>query len=403
MRAVDAMIPLDEALAIVDDTLATVRLPAETLPVRDALGRTLLLDATSRLDLPPFNKSAMDGYAILADDERHEYRLLGTVAAGEVASVPLAPGTTVRVMTGAPVPPGAGKVVMQEDTQADGDIVRVLEHRNATNICWQGEDVRTGDVVMPRGTTLTATDLANLVSCGLTEVTVSRRPRLAIISTGDEIVDSPDLLEPGKIMDANGPLLAALAREFGLDVVGESSFPDDQQAIAQGIRSALSQADIVVLSGGVSVGQFDFVVEALRDAGLRVHFCRVAVKPGKPITYASGEGGIAFGLPGNPVSAYVGFHLFVLRAAARIAGAEPGMRRLTLQLATAFTRRAADRAELVPASLSEIGTVEPVEFHGSAHLAALTRADGLFLVPRGVNSLPAGHEVAFMPLMRRRP
>lgn len=394
------IIPLEAALRIVDNRLADVKVHGETIPVRDAVGRVLLLDQTSPMDLPPFDKSAMDGYAVLADDERDEYRLLETVAAGEVGTKRLEPGTTVKVMTGVAVPPGTGRVIMIEHTEQHGESVRMLKQGGGTNICWQGEDVRRAEMILPAGTILSTVDIANLIGCGLTEVKVARQPRMAVISTGNEIVDSPALLKPGKIMNVNAPLLAGLAKEHSLVVVSEQCVPDDREAIAQVVHAALDQADVVVLSGGVSAGDFDFVIEALADVGLRLHFSRVAVKPGKPMTYASAPGKVAFGLPGNPVAVYLTFYLFVLRAVALMTGAEPRMREFTLPLASDFQRRKAERVEYVPCTLTRDGAVKQVEYHGSAHLYALTHADGFFIVPVGVTELHGGNKVTFIPLTR---
>lgn len=403
MRKHDPMIPLEEALRILDEALADVRLPTERVPVRSALGRVLTADQLSRLDLPPFDKSAMDGYAILPDDEREEYRLLETVAAGQVGTTELAPGCAVKVMTGAPVPSGAGRVIMVEHAEEHGDAIRVTRPSGSANICWTAEDIKTGDLIMTAGTPLASWDLANLVSCGITDVEVARRARMAIISTGGEIVDDPELLTRGKIMNANGPLLTGLAAEHGIEVAGERGVSDDRAAIASAIDAAFSRADIVVLSGGVSAGDFDFVIEALGDVGLPVHFSRVAVKPGKPMTFASTRGRMAFGLPGNPVSVYLTFHLFVLRAVALISGASPNPRVFSLAISEDFERRKVERTEYVPGRLTREGRVRPLEYHGSAHLTALTRADGFFVVPAGVAELAAGEQVDFAPIVRRSP
>ena len=216
------MIPLEEALEIVDRTLAQVRLPGEgeTLPVRQALDRALLDDAVSMLDLPPFDKSAMDGYAVLDGDERDEYDLLGTVGAGQVCEYRLVPGSAVKVMTGAPVPEGAGRVVMVEYADERDGKVAIHRHGGATNICRKAEDVRRGDVILPAGSTLGVLEISNLIGCGVMEARVHRAVRVAIIATGDEIVDDPDHIAPGKIMNANGPMLAGLARQFGFEVTG---------------------------------------------------------------------------------------------------------------------------------------------------------------------------------------
>ena len=396
----DSMIQLEKAFALLDETVAGFLLPAESVPVPEALGRVVRADQKSRLDLPPFNKSAMDGYAVLPGDEREEYRLIEKIPAGKLGTRKLVEGTTIKVMTGAAVPAGTGRVIMQEHTEEHGDRVKVLKHGGPAHICQQAEDVKTGDVILEAGARLGALEIANLVSCGITEVEVSRQPRLSIISTGDEIEDDPSRIGPGKIMNSNGPMLAALADRFGLPVVGRRILRDDEEATRRGIRTALEESDIVVLSGGVSVGEFDFVIDSLGEAGLEIRFSRLAVKPGKPTVFSWSGEKCAFGLPGNPVSVYVMFHLFVLRAAARMTGAQPPVREIRLRLAQDFSRRKTERLQFVPARLTGEGTVAAVEFHGSAHLAAVLRADGFYQVPAGVASLQAGDEVAFSPLPR---
>ncbi len=403
MRKAGDMIPLEEAFRRLDDALAGLRLPVESLPTRSALGRVLAEDQHSRLDLPPFDKSAMDGYAIPSGQERDRYQLVGTVAAGQVPPHRLAPGVTVKVMTGAPVPPGTARVVMVEDTALEGETVVIRQRRTDTNICWRGEDVRVGDLVLPAGTPLTAADVANLIACGVTEVTVSARPRLAVLSTGQEIVDRVEEIGPGKIMNANGPLLVGLAREYGLEIVREASYPDDRAALVQGLESAAADSDLVVVSGGVSVGDFDLVPQALADLGFTLHFSRVAIKPGKPMTLATRGRQVVFGLPGNPVSVYLTFHLFVLRGVARLTGATLSARELRFSLGESFRRRRAERQEFVPARLTASGALLPLEFHGSAHLLALSQADGFFVVPIGVTSLDRDTVVQFVCWGRRWP
>ena len=386
-------IPLSEALLMIDHAVGATRLPAQTVPVRDSLGRTLVVDQASRLDLPPFNKSAMDGYAVLAGDERGSYRLLETVPAGCVPSCKLEPGTTIKVMTGAPVPDGAGKVIMVEDTSANGDAVQVLRHGSASNICVHGEDVRTGDVIMRAPAVLGPVEIGNLIACGICEVEVAARPRVCILATGAEIVDSPDQLRPGRIMNSNGPMLAALCQAYSLDVAGEWIVPDERAATAAAIRDALDASDIVLLTGGVSVGDFDYVCQALADAGLRPHFSGVAVKPGKPATFAAGDGKAVFGLPGNPVSVYLMFHLLVLRAVRLLTGGEPESRSFEMPLAADYQRRRAERTEYIPCRLSQKGKVIPAKSHGSADLRALLGCDGFFVVPQGIASVCAGDVV----------
>lgn len=394
------MIALDQAFRIVDETLADVRVGSETVPVRSAVGRVLTSDQVSRLDLPPFDKSAMDGYALLADDVHDEYRLLETVAAGQTPTANLAPGCTVKVMTGAAVPSRTDRVIRIEHAEEHNGIVRIRRRENARNVCHKAEDVRRGQTILTAGTTLGVLEIANLIACGVTEVEVARRVRTVIISTGDELVDSPALLKPGKIMNVNGPLLAELCRECGLVVAGEECLPDEKRATIEGIRAALDRAEVIVLSGGVSAGDFDNVGQALGEAGLNVHFSRVAVKPGAPMTYASGRGKAVFGLPGNPVTAYLMFHLFVLRAVALLTGGRRRVGERILRLGCDFECRKTPRVEYVPCRLTREAVVEAVECHGSAHLAALLKADGFFVVPKETVKLNPGDEVTFVPIIK---
>lgn len=400
MTETNTMIPMDQAFSILDETLQGFRLATQTLPLTEALDRVISTDQKSRLDLPPFDKSAMDGYAILAGDQRDEYRLIETVPAGKLGTRELAQGTTVKVMTGAVVPAGAGQVIMLEHTQEQGGRVKILKRGGPTHICKQGEDVKTGDVILKAGTRLGAVEIANLISAGITEVEVFRRPRLSIISTGDEIVDDPGEIGPGKIMNSNGPMLAALAQQHSMEVLGRRTLRDDEETTRRNIREALEEADIVLLSGGVSVGEFDYVLGSLDEAGLQIRFSRLAVKPGKPTVFSWSGGKCAFGLPGNPVSSFLMFHLFVLRAVARMTGSPPPVREIRLRLSKDFSRRRLERLEFVPARLTEDGWVEVVEFHGSAHLAAVLAADGFLQAPVGIPRLKAGEDVIFSPLPR---
>jgi molybdopterin molybdotransferase len=424
------IVTLDEAWAAVDAALAPAgdagrrdsraicpdERKADMLPPAEAVGRVLLAEQRSRLDLPPFDKSAMDGYAIRAGDQRREYRLLAAVAAGQVPAEPLVPGSAVKVMTGAPVPQGAGLVIKREHAEELGSTVRVLRHGDEPNICRRGEDMRAGDVILPAGRVLTAADAANLVSCGIVEASVAEPVRLAIISTGDEIVDDPARIVPGKIMNSNGPMLAALAVQWGMDAVRVLHVPDDLAATVAALQESLAAADIVVVCGGVSVGDFDYVLAAMDEAGLTVQFNSVAIKPGRPTVLATprpalgapqrGQGNRAravFGLPGNPLSVFVTFHVFVLRAAAVLRGSPWPLRQIRLPLGQPLSRRKADRLEFFPAAVGDDGRVVPVECHGSAHLLALRDADGLLQVPIGVRELSAGETVLFTPLRSLMP
>ena len=391
------MISFSMACEIVERTLSGINLPVETVDVREAFGRTIVEDCKSILDLPTFDKSAMDGYAVLADDKREEYKLLEVIPAGSIGSRKLEPGTTVKVMTGAAVPEGAGRVIMIEDTEEVDGKVRIVSNAGSkrTNICRKGEDIKSGDIILKAPAALGALEIANLISAGVTEVKVACPIRVVILSTGDEIVDTAKHLKPGKIINSNGPMLEALCLENNLKIVDSKIVPDDYETTVSEIKAALGKADIVLISGGVSVGDFDFVCDAMAEAGLKVHFNRVAIKPGKPMTFATAAEKVALGLPGNPVSVYMMFHLFVLRAACLITGGKFKLRSISLLLEKDYKRRGTERISFVPAQLTCNGTVEAVEYHGSAHLSSLLNSDGFFVVPESVSQLSIGDNVDF--------
>ncbi len=394
------MIPEAEAFARLDRALAGRRLPAERVGLAEARGRVLAAEARSVIDLPSFDKSAMDGYAIQADDLRDSYEVVGTVAAGDAPDVPIAPGQAVQIMTGAPLPAGAGRVIKVEQTERDGDRIRVLGHDDARHVRLKAEDLAAGDPVLPAGTRLGTLELSNLISCGLTEVEVVRHPTAVVLSTGDELVDTPSALSPGKILDSNGPMLAGLCAGFGIQVLEQGRLADDRAATREALAAAVDRADLVLLSGGVSMGEFDYVLDAFEALDLSVHFSRVAVKPGKPTVFATRQATCVFGLPGNPVSAFVMFHLMVLRAASLLTGAPLGLRSVQLRLASDFHRRKAGRLLYMPCALTPDGTAAPIPNNGSGHLAALLGADGFVQVPVGVDTIDEGAPVTFLPLPR---
>lgn len=408
-------ISLSQALSILDEVVASIMRsssalsPIEILPISKCCRRILASTQFARVDLPAFNKSAMDGYAILGADrikDEREYRVLEVVAAGAVAAQSLQRGTTVKVMTGAPVPLGAALVVPHEMTTPQGDRIKVLSWPKTNNICLQGEDMKMGEVVAERGCALNSIVIANLVASGIVDVPVYQRMKVTIISTGNEIVDDFAALTDGKIMNSNGPMLGALCEQYGLEVERNVIVADSYEQTGQAIKDALLLSDIVLLSGGVSMGDFDFVAEVLRDLSVTIHFDNVAIKPGKPITFATFSDALAhqkmqklkkmvFGLPGNPVAVYLTFHLFVLRALRILYGNVPEPAYVNLPLAQDFKRREDTRIAFIPCRLERDGTIFPVTFHGSAHLAALLDCAGFLVVPQGIAQISKGERGQF--------
>lgn len=391
------MITLDKAYQLINFVLGKMRLPTEKISVHDALNRIVTEDQLSLLDLPPFHKSAMDGYSIIAKDKHDKYKLIETVAAGEIPKKKLTAGTAIKVMTGSPVPQAARQVIPVENTSCIGNMVYVNKYDKKRHICNRGEDVGCGNKIVPASAKLNPLAIANLIACGISAVNVYQRPHVAIISTGNEIVDTIEQITPGKIMNSNGPMLKALCDKFNYKVTGYYTVPDGIGRTVAILKSALSNADIVILSGGVSMGDFDYVKNAIKKLEFKLHFDKVAIKPGKPTVFASNQKQqLVFALPGNPVSAYLTFYLFVVRAIDLMSGKLQPIKNILLPLHKNFSRTGAKRLEFVPCYRLQNGSVAAIEFHGSAHLAALLKADGFFKVPIDVNEIRMGTMVEFI-------
>ena len=386
---INVMLTVEEAQALV---MAEVRpLPAETVPFADAHGRVLREDVLADVDLPPWDNSAMDGYAVRADDIANapvQLRVVGDVAAGRVAKERLEPGTAFRIMTGAPVPDGADTVVQVELT--DGGIEQVTIEKalaRGTNIRRLGGDIRAGDVVLRAGVWIGAVEMAVLAGVHKREVRVGRRPTAAILSTGDELVEPGEDYAPGKIVNTNGPLLTALARECGAVVRPLGIVRDTREATIAALEEAAS-ADFVITSGGVSVGAYDFVKEALDALGAHTKFWRVAMKPGKPVVVSRLRDTLFFGLPGNPVSSFVSFHLFVAPALRKAAGQERELlpvasTRVTAPLRGTEGRRVYVRVNVTLKDFELVST--PLASQGSGSLSSMIDANGLAIVEDGVS------------------
>ncbi len=373
----------------------------EEVALEEALGRVLARDAGAPGDVPPFDTSAMDGYAVLAADTAAapvRLALVGESRAGEGADVRVQPGTTVRISTGAPVPDGADAIVRQELTAPVGaGEVEVLEAvPEGNDLRRAGEDVRAGDVVLRAGTPLGPVELGVLASLDVARPAVMRRPRVAIVGTGDELTDPGDPLRPGAIRDTNGPALTAATRLAGAEVVARRRVGDDLEATIAMLAEALETADVLVTAGGVSVGPHDHVRPALARLGAREIFAGVALRPGAPTTFAVMPGGtLVFALPGNPVSALMTFRLFVLPALDVLLGRS---RRTATTTATAAARLpgASGRTALVRcrAELRADGWhVMPTKAQGSHVLTSMLDVDALAVVPGDPGFVEAGSRV----------
>ncbi|HEX8151783.1 MAG TPA: gephyrin-like molybdotransferase Glp [Thermoanaerobaculia bacterium] len=399
-----APLPVEEAQRRVLEVIPL--LDAEEVSLLDALGRVLREDVVAPHDIPEGDNSAMDGYAVRAADVTRapvSLRVIGDIPAGRVAERALEPGTAMRIMTGALLPEGADAVAQVEITDGGDEVVVVNEPLTpGANLRRRGEDMRRGDVVLRAGVALNAGEIGVLASAQKSNVRVSRRPVVAILSTGDELVDVGEPRAPGKVVNSNAYALAALVRESGAVPRMLGIVRDDREATIRAIESAL-ESDFVLSSGGVSVGAYDFVKTALAALGAETKFWRVAMKPGKPLILATLRGRVFFGLPGNPVSSMVSFLLFVapaLRKAMGLAGVLPPIVDVPLdgRLRSNGARRTYFRVRVVARDGALVAV--PMTAQGSGVSTSMLQANGLAIVDEGVTLVEPGSALPVVLLSR---
>lgn len=362
----------------------------------DVLGEVLAEDVAADIDSPPFDKSMMDGYAVRAADCGSPLKVAGEVQAGAASNVSVSVGEAVRIFTGAPIPSGADAVVKQEDTTVEGDYVRVSKAPKAgANIFRRGSEMRVGEVVLPTGTVLTPVALALLAGVGREKALLTRppMPSVAILPTGNELVEVFELPTGGQIRNTNQPMLAAMVQRMG---VLPESWPiiGDNEELKRVVDDLLLEGkDITIVSGGVSVGKYDLVPDVLKSLGVEIHFHTVRMKPGKPLLFGTLRDKLVFGLPGNPVSAAVGFELFVRPAIEIMCGrTDPGPKELRLPLSEPLSANH-DRPTYHPAVVAA-DSVRPLPWQGSADLRALLPANGYVVIPPGEVRYAAGDVVS---------
>jgi molybdopterin molybdotransferase len=397
-----ALMPVDEALALLAERVVPC-VEAEEVAVADAGGRVAMADITAAIDLPPFDNSAVDGYAVrhadLASDGDTILPVRGRIPAGGSAAGVAAAGVAVRIFTGAPMPADADTVFMQEDVRHEGATVSLPSGlKPGANRRTAGEDVRRGATVIARGRRLRPQDLALAAAVGRRTLPVARPLRVALVSTGEELREPGEALDAGAIYDSNRIALIALLRGLGCTVTDLGILHDDRDAIAARLHAAAADHDLIVTSGGVSTGEEDHVRAAVEQAG-RLVFWRLAIKPGRPVAMGMIDGTPLVGLPGNPVAVYVTFAWLVRPLALRLMGAVPAPP-LGLPVRAAFRyRKKAGRREYVRVSLrpTEDGTVEAVKFaqDGAGVLTSLTATDGLAELDETVTGVEPGATVRF--------
>ncbi|HEX4931333.1 MAG TPA: gephyrin-like molybdotransferase Glp [Gaiellaceae bacterium] len=366
-----------------------------------ALARVLAEDVTSRVDLPPFASSAMDGFAVHADDLPGRLPVVFRIAAGRPADRPLERGEAMEISTGGAVPEGADAVVPVESVVATDNSVEIPEPVSAgAHVRPAGGDVRAGDVLLEAGAVLGAAQIGALAAVGVAEVLCARRPTVVVLSTGTELRAPGEELRPGQIYESNGPMLLAAFEAAGAIVERIGPIPDDEESHRVALGRGLA-ADVLVSSGGVSVGPHDLVRRILGELGVEEEFWGVAVRPGKPLAFGSRGATLVFGVPGNPVSALVAVELFVRLALLALQGAaRPGPRYASGRLASARRRNPA-RDDLVRARTRDDEgetLLEPLSGQESHMIARAAAADALVLVPAGDGELSAGARVRYLRL-----
>ena len=370
----------------------TTVIGTEKIPFLKSLDRILAEDIISDIDMPPFDKSAVDGYACRKEDLDKKLRVIEVIQAGQYPQKEIQEGECTQIMTGAPVPKGADKIVMVEDTSVENQFVTVLKKGSKSNISHKAEDVKKGQKVLEKGIVLKAQHIAILASVGYAEVLVYKQPNIGILSTGDELVEPHQKPAKGQIRNSNGHQLLIQIKKCGTKANYYGIAKDTEEDTYEKLSLALKENDIVLLSGGVSMGEFDFVPEIMKKLGIKILFDSIAVKPGKPTTFGVMKEKRCFGLPGNPVSSFFQFELLVKPLIFGMMGMKNAIKELPLPMGVDYCRKRVGRKAYFPVKIIG-GKVYPIKYHGSAHIHALSFADAFTSIPLGVECLKKGEYV----------
>ncbi len=404
------MIPVEQALEIILSNIEPMG--SEKVPLLDGLGRVIAEDIVAERPIPPWDNSAMDGYAVRAEDVRGasperpvRLRVLEDLPAGRMPSQRVGPGEAIRIMTGAPIPEGADAVVKVEDTRLEGGggVAVLAPVPKGEDIRSAGEDVRDGEFIIPRGTVMRPAEVGMLASLSRSFIQVFQRPQVAILSTGDELVDIDGKVAPGKIVNSNSYSIASQVRECGGTPLQLGIARDSQQDVERLLRVGLD-SHVLLTTGGVSVGDYDFVKDALNSLGAEIKLWKVAMKPGKPLAFGVVRGRPVFGLPGNPVSSMVSFEQFVRPSLLKMQGHKKLFRPVINATLLHDIHKTPGRRHFVRSVVSlREGNYEvaPLGAQGSNILHSMVRANGLLIFPETLSELKAGSSVKVQLLDRR--
>lgn len=385
------MIKFEEALSIVLNS--AIALDNESVPLSEACGRILYNEICSDIDMPPFNKSAMDGYACRLDDLNKPLKVVELVPAGYSPKKAISQGECAKIMTGGVVPEGADCVVMIEHTELKDELVHITKKSRAKNICYKAEDIKAGTTVLQKGTFITPSEIAILASVGCDPVQVSCKPILGVIATGSELIAPSEKPKGAQIRNSNSYQLCSQIEQAGCIPKYFGIAEDSHEAIGAIIDREISRVDIFLLSGGVSMGDYDYVPGVLQEKGFELLFQKVAIKPGKPTVFGRKNNTFVFGLPGNPVSTFMIFELLVKPFCFKLMGGNYYHRKVSAKLTETIKRKKTERLEYIPVRLGSDGGISTIKYHGSGHLHALGNADGFISIPVGVNEINVGEDV----------
>jgi len=391
--------PVEQARQLIKQFLSPVT-ETETIKIQDAFHRTLAADVLSPMNVPPHDYSSMDGYAVRADDltgSSNKLKKIGSSFAGHAFAGKVGAGECVRIMTGATIPDGSDSVVMQEQVKVDGDNIEFSAAcKCGQNIRLLGEDIQKGAVVLSQGQRINAAEMGLLASLGFAEITVFRKLKIAIFSTGDELIQPGKSLASGQIYDSNRFTLIGLLTELGAEILDMGNIRDDKNAVRAALLKASSQADVIITSGGVSVGDADYIKELLDEVG-EVVFWKLAMKPGRPLAYGKVGKCHFFGLPGNPVAVMVTFLQFVRNALWELMGQHPKPAFSFQAICTTPIKKAAGRTEFQRGILTQgddgLWTVQTTGEQGSGILSSMSRANCFIVLPMEQGNVEKGSVV----------
>ncbi|MCK4890503.1 MAG: molybdopterin molybdotransferase MoeA [Candidatus Aminicenantes bacterium] len=385
MKKEEKMMLLEEAQTIINRYGKQSGI--EEVSLVESLGRVLGEDIVSDIEMPPFNKSAMDGYAVNSRDRSDKYEIIETIPAGKFPEMGIKHGQCSKIMTGAPLPEGADRVIKVEVTEEKQGYMYLTGEDKVFNVCIRGEDIKAGDKILEKGKIMRSQEIGAAASLGLNKVNVYKKVKAGLITTGSEIREPGEDLGPGQIYNSNGYSLSAQLINSGAEVADNKIIRDKRSLLKDSFEKMIDSMDLTIISGGVSMGEFDFVPEILEELGVTIHFNKVGIQPGKPTLFGTKGDKIIFGLPGNPVSTFVIFEVLVKPVLMRMGGSNYSPMILKGKMEKGFKRRKTERDLYLPVHYDN-GVVRLIEYHGSAHFIALSKSNGLLKIKRGVSEIP---------------